>query len=109
MSEYMQTYAETWQDIVENKDGTLNKDQVARELADYLDLMGRVSEVYGNVTGGRISKPETTAEAVTEQANNHVDDCIRSAIKDIVEVFKRDGSEHFSFGEIVDILNGEMP
>lgn len=62
--DYQDTYRDWWAGIVENPDGTLNRDHVARELADYAALMAAASEVYCAVTNGRISKPNTLPAAV---------------------------------------------
>jgi hypothetical protein len=77
--DYEREYDEFWRDIVENPDGTLNKDQVMRELSDYSGLMRRAAEVYEHVTGGRISKPETAARAVIQQHDEHVMEAVERA------------------------------
>lgn len=61
---YEEIYNSLFKDIVENPDGTLNKDQVMRELSDYSVFLEQVSKVYCEITEGRISKPNTLAEAV---------------------------------------------
>jgi hypothetical protein len=81
-SDYEQEYDEFWRDIVEQPDGTLNLDQVKRELADYAGLMRRVAEVYEHVTGGRISKPETLASAVIQVHDEHVMEVVEHALAD---------------------------
>lgn len=62
--EVEETFEEFWRDIVTNADGTLDVDQVKRELHDYRTLLREVPRVYQRVTGGRISKPNTHADAV---------------------------------------------
>lgn len=44
--DYVRLYEEFWKELVENADGTLNKDQVMRELFDYKTVMGHCSEIY---------------------------------------------------------------
>lgn len=44
--DYMQDYESFWKPLISNADGSLNEDQIARELADYRDLMRNASEVY---------------------------------------------------------------
>ena len=56
---YQEEYEEFWKDIVENEDGTLNKDQVMRELSDYSMVMNNCTRAYYTMTNGRISKPNT--------------------------------------------------
>jgi hypothetical protein len=62
-----QEYIEFWKDIVENPDGTINIEQVKKELADYKMVMGIFREVYCELTGDRISKVNTNAEAIIGQ------------------------------------------
>lgn len=45
--------------IVENEDGTLNKDQVMRELSDYSMVMNNCAYAYSTMTQQRISKQNT--------------------------------------------------
>lgn len=63
--DYMITYREFWADIVE-KDGTLNLDQVARELHDFRAMMREVSKVYEELAG--LSKPNTAAVHILDGA-----------------------------------------
>lgn len=61
---YEEIYNETFKEIVELPDGTLNRDQVMRELADYSTLIDNVTRVYDCMSGGRISKPHTLPDSV---------------------------------------------
>jgi len=92
MTEYEETYERSWREVVENPDGSLNLDQVKRELHDYWQIMGEVSKVYDDVTGGQISKPNAHASAVISAANEctqeWLDDRIAEWTKDIIEVFE---------------------
>lgn len=73
MEDYETTYEEFWKELVENPDGSLNVDQVKRELHDYECLLSEVPQVFCHVTGGLISKPNTKAEYVIEEFENFVD------------------------------------
>lgn len=64
MSDYQATYAHFWKDLVENKDGSLNRDAVMRELADYHFILGQVPLVYDEVTGGLVSEPRAMGHAI---------------------------------------------
>lgn len=64
MNDYKEIYQNNWKTIIENEDGTLNKDQVMRELSDYAFLLDQVSKVYSEVTGGTLSKTSYKAETV---------------------------------------------
>jgi hypothetical protein len=72
--DYMQAYADRWAEVVQNKDGTLNLDAVARELADYDMLTDRVTEVYLAVTAERIGGPCARAQAVIDIVNERIDE-----------------------------------
>jgi len=67
--DYLATYDEFWRDIVERPDGTLDPDQVKKELHDFRFMIEQVPQVYSHVTDGRISKPNTYAFEVTGQAD----------------------------------------
>lgn len=73
-SDVQQTYDEFWRDIVERPDGSLDVDQVKRELHDYRQLLREVPKVYMHVTGGKISKPNTRSEVVIAQAQDYMAD-----------------------------------
>ncbi|WP_206922976.1 hypothetical protein [Alicyclobacillus suci] len=70
LADYEQTFEEFWKPILMSG-GTLNIDQLKRELHDYRVLMSNVSRVYERVTGGVISKPMTSPDAVIREANRH--------------------------------------
>jgi len=70
---YEQEFDSYWKDIVLNEDGTVNLDQVKRELSDYSMVMEIASEVYGNITNGNISKPNTNADVIIDVANEEQD------------------------------------
>jgi hypothetical protein len=52
-------YQEFWKDIVENDDGTLDKEQVKKELCDFSMVMDNCTKAYVEMTCGYISKPNT--------------------------------------------------
>ena len=58
-----QVWREVWEPIVAPT-GILELQPVMAELYDYHVLMSEVSKVYDACTGGKISKPNTKAEAV---------------------------------------------
>lgn len=57
--DYEKDYDLLWLSIVENEDGTLNKDQVKRELSDYSMVLDHCAKAYSTMTNGRISKQNT--------------------------------------------------
>lgn len=56
---YQEEYERFWKGIVENEDGTLNKDQVMRELSDYSMVLDNCAMAYSTMTKQRISKQNT--------------------------------------------------
>lgn len=53
-----------WKEICLNEDGTINLEQIKRELSDFHGVLSEVSKVYENITRGAISKPNTQAKYV---------------------------------------------
>ncbi|MEV8638913.1 hypothetical protein AB0395_45390 [Streptosporangium sp. NPDC051023] len=82
--DYEKTYNEFWKEIVEHPDGTLDRDQLMRELADYRMVLREVGLVYDHITGGRISKPNTLATAVMAVADDRVEEIVAEALAERV-------------------------
>jgi hypothetical protein len=82
MGDYQATYNDFWKDLVENEDGTLDRDKVMRELSDYHHLMQQATDVYSHVSGGRISKPNTMAFEVIAVADERIDEIVDEEIRD---------------------------
>ena len=57
--DYISEYYDFWEDIVENEDGSLNKDQIMRELSDYSMVLDNCAKAYYTMTDGMISKQNT--------------------------------------------------
>jgi hypothetical protein len=91
-SDYASEYASYWRDIIEHADGTLNMDQMMRELADYSMLIKQVSEAYDEVTGSRISKPLTLPVHVINAVNERITEAEERAIRDLIESIEKHGS-----------------
>jgi hypothetical protein len=89
-------WQEFWKPIVA-PDGTLDVEQVKRELFDYHTTMENVPLVYDEITGGRISKQNTLASAVIGEYNAHLermlnDDCdvTKTQLRDAVKTFSHE-------------------
>ncbi|MFF2529275.1 hypothetical protein ACFVS2_10275 [Brevibacillus sp. NPDC058079] len=67
--DYEKNWEEFWKDICTNQDGSINLDQVKRELSDYQMVMNTASEVYCHITGDAISKVNTRASAIISEAD----------------------------------------
>lgn len=85
--ELEQEYNDFWKDIVENEDGTLNKEQVKKELFDYSMIMDNCTSAYIEMSDGMISKPNTMFFEVQHIFNEkfwHVDS-VRDDIQEIID------------------------
>jgi hypothetical protein len=65
--EVERVWREFWLPIVGRSDGSIDMDQVKRELHDAHIFITEGPKVYMHVTGGRISKTNTSADAVIGQ------------------------------------------
>lgn len=92
MTDYETSYEQNWKDAIENKDGSVNLDQVKRELFDYSNFLEEASKVYSELTGGRISKPNTMAFEVISEAEavfqNWVDEAATKIVNAVIDVFE---------------------
>lgn len=57
-------YQDFWKEIICDKDGKVDIEQVKKELCDYYKILQEVPKVYSEVTGGVLSKPLYDAETV---------------------------------------------
>lgn len=89
--DYEQTYDDFWKEIVEHPDGTLNRDQIMRELHDYHEQMEQVGLAYDDVTGGRISKPNTMAFEVINEVEERTQEALREQAREIAERLVAEG------------------
>jgi hypothetical protein len=67
--DYERTWREVWKRLVCDKRGRPVLDKIKRELHDYHIVLGEVSRVYDELTGGMLSKPTTRSEAVIDAVN----------------------------------------
>ena len=84
MDEVEKVYRQFWKPIVA-KFGFVNMRQVKRELFDYYNFMEETAKVYDHVTGGRISKVNTCADAVIGEADARLEEWIEEAVKEHLE------------------------
>lgn len=82
---YERVWDDFWAPLVTNEDGSLNLDQIKRELADWHFAMGEVAEVYCHVTGDALSKPSYFASDVIAAADEHTSQRIAWAINDFID------------------------
>lgn len=88
--DYKENYEEFWKGIVETKDGTLNKDQVMRELADYSMVMHNCAMAYSTMTNQRISKQNTLfsqVESIFSELYFSIDDYdVYGCSEDLIDI-----------------------
>jgi hypothetical protein len=66
-------YQEFWRNIISKQDGSLDIEQVKKELYDYHQYMQETAKVYDYITGGLISKVNTKADVVKQYVDEHYD------------------------------------
>lgn len=74
-----------WKDIVTNPDGSINIEQVKKELYDFSYVMEQVPKVYCHVTGNRLSKIMYPAETVMAVADDYTSEITEREIKESQE------------------------
>jgi len=78
------SFQEYWADIIMNKDGTVNLEQVKKELHDYTFMLNEVPKVYCEVSGGLLSYPNYYASSVIESFENHIEKLFEERYKEMV-------------------------
>lgn len=71
---YVKNFDLYWRDLIIDKDGNINLDQLMRELSDYSLLMEMISQVYNEFTP--YSKPFTRTEVIID----HIEQVIEGKI-----------------------------
>ena len=95
-----------WKDIVCNPDGSVNMEQIKKELSDFRYLMKQVPKVYCEVTGNTLSKIMYPAEKVIECFNDYTERLLKDQVQDIVDDMI---SDEVITKEIGEIIKTEMP
>jgi hypothetical protein len=75
-------WKEFWKPIVCKEDGTVNVDQLKKELADFYFIMTEAPKVYYHVTGGKLSKPMYPADTVCAEADEYYEEHWREVFAD---------------------------
>jgi len=79
-------YNNIWKDIIENVNGTINIEQVKKELYDYSKLMDRTMELYDKLTDGYISKPNTKIEHIIKIVDERISESYAEGYNDALEL-----------------------
>lgn len=92
MNKVEKEYDDYWKGLVENEDGTLNKEQIMKELYDYSTFMDTASKVYCHITGSKLSKvhylPEVIISAAEEHQNDIISECIKEKMENLIDEIK---------------------
>lgn len=70
--DYNQIYNDFWKDIIEDKYGNIDIEQLKKELCDYEFMLSEVPKVYYNVTNGLLSKPLYYADTIINCYNDYI-------------------------------------
>ena len=108
--EVQKIYDERWKSLVENEDGTLNKDAIMNELCDYSGFMKNVSKFYCEMTNGKLSKPNYLASVmIAELEDNYYDKKnLKNDIYDILVQHKEDWENDHLVSQIADYFQIDM-
>jgi hypothetical protein len=82
---YARIYEADWRDIIEAPDGSVNRDALMRELADYSRLLRQTAIAYDRVTGGRISNPFTMPHAVENAVDELTQEIVDREVREALE------------------------
>lgn len=78
-----------WEEILMKPDGTINLEQLKKELEDFSFIIHEVPKVYLHVTGDTLSKPNYHADGVIscadEHYRNHYTKCVQEMVNDMVK------------------------
>lgn len=79
---YGEQWETFWKGIVCNADGSINIDQVKKELYDFSFLLDQIPKVYCHITGSRMSKVMYRAETVISVADDYQQQLIDQAVRE---------------------------
>lgn len=61
-----EVYNRYWKGIIENSDGSINKEQLILELKDYHDMINRMTKLTYSLTNGMLSYPNYPVDTILE-------------------------------------------
>ena len=74
-----------WEQYLVKEDGTVDLEEVKKELSDFYVLIHYIPEIYCEVTGGMVSKHLTHPSSVISMYNEHVENLCEYAVDDVKE------------------------
>lgn len=69
-----QEWEDHWKEICTHPDGSLNLDQIKKELSDFSFMIREVPKVYCEITGNRLSKPMYYANTVLRAHDDYLEE-----------------------------------
>lgn len=78
-------FKELWENLIINKDGSINLEAVKRELSDYRVLMHNASEVYNHITNGKITNTTTMGRDIIVAADDKYSKQLKKETKELEE------------------------
>jgi hypothetical protein len=75
-------YNQFWKEIVENPDGSINKEQLMLELMDFSEMIGRMSSLACNISNGVLSYPTYSIDTMIEFHNNTIEETYEAGFKE---------------------------
>ena len=81
-------YESVWKEIIENPDGSLNKEQVMKELHDFSILIGNISKIYTYMTGSIVSKPMVDAHIIIGLCEEQLQESYDRGYEDAMQDYK---------------------
>ena len=101
-----QLWESFWKDIVCNPDGSINLEQLKKELWDFSFILGEVPKVYMGVTGGSLSKPNYHAAGVIDAANEYYKTYYSDGAKEMLQELIDSGELKLEEGKsIQEVIN----
>ena len=82
MNKVEQVYQDFWKQLVE-VDGTVDIEQVKKELFDFYTVITEVPKVYTHITGNQISKLLTSADVVIQVADEYYNGICKEYCEDM--------------------------
>lgn len=80
-------YELTWKEILEKPDGSIDKEQLMKELYDFSKLISNLSKIYCYISGNRASyptiHPETVLQLFEEELKEQYDRGYQDALDDM--------------------------
>lgn len=111
--DYEAIWDKRWKEIILNEDGTVNLDQVKRELSDFWVMASFYQTVLEHVTGGRVSKLFTWPSVINSVADDIFNERVEDEVKDLQAELDRateiDLSDTNSIYDVLLLVGHDIP